>query len=361
MEKISVGLIGATGVVGQNYIRLLDNHPWFSLEYVAASSRSCGKTYEEAVRERWHMNSPIPGDTAKLIVEDACIPEKAKGRCRFIFSAVKLRKQETVDLENRYAELDIPVVSNNSAHRSTGDVPVLISEVNHDHLDIIETQQKKRGWKKGFIVVKPNCSVQSYIIPVYALKKAGFKVKRLMVTTLQAVSGAGYPGVPSIDIIGNVYPLPGEEDKSETEPLKILGSINSGIIEPDSTLRISAHCNRVSVIHGHTACVSIGFGKNKPDHGDIVDIWRGFRSVPQELMLPSAPEWPIIYRPEPDRPQPCKDRDAGKGMAVITGRLKECNILDFKFTGLSHNVVRGAAGGGILNAELLAARGLFNF
>ena len=360
MEKIAVGVIGATGIVGQNYIRLLDKHPWFDVKYVAASPKSSGKTYERAVMDRWYMDTGIPDDIKKLVLEDANRPEMARNKCRFIFSALKLGKQEIIDLENRYAEIDIPVVSNNSAHRSTVDVPVLITEINYRHLDIIEEQRKKRGWKKGFIVVKPNCSVQSYLIPVYALKDAGYEISRLMIMTMQAVSGAGYPGVSSMDIIDNVYPLPGEEEKSETEPLKILGTVNGGQIEPDRSLRISAHCNRVPVIDGHTACVSIKFGNEKPDISTILEVWNNFRSVPQEMNLPSAPACPIIYRCEPDRPQPIKDRNAGNGMSVITGRLRECNVLDYRFTGLSHNIIRGAAGGGILNAELLAAKGYFN-
>ncbi|MGD9158531.1 MAG: aspartate-semialdehyde dehydrogenase [Desulfobacteraceae bacterium] len=359
MEKISVGVIGATGIVGQNYIRLLDNHPWFDVQYVAASSGSAGTTYEKAVKDRWHMKHDIPANIKGLIVEDANKPEKARGKCRFIFSALKMEKEDIINLENRYAELDIPVVSNNSAHRSTVDVPVLISEVNHEHIDVIQEQQKNRGWKKGFIVVKPNCSVQSYLMPVHALRDAGFEISRIMVTTLQSVSGAGYPGVSSMDIIDNVYPLPGEETKSENEPLKILGKVNGGQIVPDNSIRISAHCNRVPVLDGHTACVSIEFGKRKPDIEKIIEIWSNFKSVPQKLNLPSAPLYPIVYRAENDRPQPVKDRDAGNGMSIITGRLRRCKVLDIKFIGLSHNIIRGAAGGGILNTELLAAKGFF--
>lgn len=360
MEKIAVGVIGATGLVGQNYIRLLDNHPWFDVKYVAASPKSSGKTYKKAVRDRWYMNSDIPDKIRELVVEDANKPERAENKCRFIFSALKLGKQDVINLENSYAEMDIPVVSNNSAHRSTVDVPVLIPEINHGHIKVIRDQQKNRGWKRGFIVVKPNCSVQSYLIPVHAIREAGYELKSLVVTTLQAVSGAGYPGVSSMDVIDNIYPLPGEEIKSENEPLKILGIVKAGQIEPEKTLRISANCNRVPVIDGHTACVSMEFGKRKPDISDIIDIWNNFKSVPQKLSLPSAPSCPIIYRSEPDRPQPVKDRGAGNGMSIITGRLRECNVLDFKFIGLSHNIIRGAAGGGILNAELLAAKGFFN-
>ena len=240
MEKIAVGIIGATGIVGQNYIRLLENHPWFDVRYVAASQRSSGKTYEEATKDRWYMNSDIPANIRELVVEKANEPEKARGKCRFIFSALKMDKEDIINLENSYAELDIPVVSNNSAHRSTVDVPILIPEVNPGHTDIIKEQKEKRGWKRGFIVVKPNCSVQSYIIPVHAIKAAGYEVRKMMITTLQSVSGAGYPGVSSMDIIDNVYPLPGEETKSENEPLKILGKLDGGQILPDSSIKISA-------------------------------------------------------------------------------------------------------------------------
>ena len=360
MEKIAVGVIGATGIVGQNYVRLLENHPWFDVRYVAASPRSSGKTYEKATKDRWYMNSDIPSSLRELVVEKATEPEKAKGKCRFIFSALKMDKEDIINLENSYAELDIPVVSNNSAHRSTVDVPILIPEINYGHIDVIKAQQKNRGWNRGFIVVKPNCSVQSYLIPVHAIIDAGYEVRKIMITTLQSVSGAGYPGVSSMDIIDNIYPLPGEETKSEKEPLKIFGKVNGCKIISDSSIRISAHCNRVPVIDGHTACVSIEFAKGKPDTSDIIDLWSNFKSVPQKLDLPSAPLHPIIYKSENDRPQPFKDRDTGNGMSIITGRLRQCNVFDIKFTGLAHNIIRGAAVGGILNAELLAAKGFFN-
>jgi aspartate-semialdehyde dehydrogenase len=250
------------------------------------------------------------------------------------------------------------VISNASAHRWTADVPVLIAEVNPDHADIIPAQRKKRGWDRGFIAVKPNCSIQSYMTPIYALVKAGFAVERLVVTTLQAVSGAGYPGVPSLDMIDNIVPyIGGEEEKSELEPLKILGGIRDGVFENASLPKISAHCNRVPVTDGHTACVSLEFGAKKPSIEEIKKIWAGFKSLPQELDLPMAPKQPIIIREENDRPQPRKDRDADKAMAVVVGRIRPCNVFDIRFTALSHNTVRGAAGGGILNAELLKHKG----
>jgi aspartate-semialdehyde dehydrogenase len=358
MEKISVGVIGATGMVGQNFIRLLHNHPWFQVTYVAASPRSAGKTYTEAVAGRWLMDGEIPDDVKNLVVGDARNVESAEAHCALIFSAINLDKQAVRDLEDQYAGNDIPVVSNNSAHRWTPDVPMLIPEVNPGHVEIIPLQRKNRGWNKGFIAVKPNCSLQSYMTPVYALMAAGYPVDSMIITTLQAVSGAGYPGPGSIDMIDNIIPLiKGEEEKSEREPLKILGRIEDGKIVNDDSLKISAHCNRVAVIDGHTACVSVKFKANTPSIKEILNIWNAFQAEPQELNLPSAPERPIIYQEAPDRPQPRKDRNADKAMAVTVGRLRECPVFDYRFVALSHNTVRGAAGGGILSAELIKAKG----
>jgi aspartate-semialdehyde dehydrogenase len=267
-------------------------------------------------------------------------------------------KEEIRALEETYAAAGIPVISNASAHRWTRDVPVLIAEVNPQHADIIPLQRKSRGWDRGFIAVKPNCSIQSYMTPLFALIRAGYAVPRLVVTTLQAVSGAGYPGVPSLDMIDNLVPyIGGEEEKSEKEPLKILGSLGDGGIENAEAPRISAHCNRVPVTDGHTACVSLEFGAKKPSIDEVKEIWASFSALPQELDLPMAPKRPIIIREEPDRPQPRKDRDADKGMAVSVGRIRPCTVFDLRFTALSHNTIRGAAGGGILNAELLRAKG----
>jgi len=344
-------------MVGQMYVKLLENHPWFEVSYVAASPRSSGLTYLEAVEGRWHMQTRIPADVRSLIVEDAGTVDKAIGRCEFVFSALELEKQAIRNLENKYAENDIPVVSNASAHRWTEDVPVLIPEINFNHLDMIPVQKKNHGWKRGFVVVKPNCSIQSYLLPIHALEKRRFQVNRVLVTTLQALSGAGYPGPSSFDMVDNVLPyIEGEEEKSEKEPLKILGRIEKNRFTDYESVRISAHCNRVPVLDGHTACVSIGFSGEKPSEDKIIETWREFKSLPQELKLPSAPEHPIIYREEEDRPQPRIDRDNDKGMAVTVGRLRECKVLDYRFVGLSHNTIRGAAGGGILNAELLKAR-----
>lgn len=358
-KKISVGVIGATGMVGQNYLRLLSGHPWFEVTYLGASPRSAGKTYAEAVAGRWHMTEGIPAAYRDIIVADAGDVEKASGKCRIMFSAVEMDKKAILALEEAYAAAGFAVISNNSAHRPTEDVPMMAPEINHAHLDILPAQRQQRGWDRGFIVVKPNCSIQSYMLPVYALIQAGYPIDRMIVTTLQAVSGAGYPGPASIDLIDNIVPyIGGEEEKSEVEPLKVLGRVEGGKIVPDDSIRISAHCNRVAVSDGHTACCSIRFTDRKPGEDEIIKIWRNFTGLPQELKLPSAPVPPIIYRDEPDRPQPRTDRDAGNSMAVTVGRLRPCNVFDYRFTGLHHNTVRGAAGGAILTAELLVAKDL---
>jgi aspartate-semialdehyde dehydrogenase len=360
MNKIKVGVLGATGMVGQQYIKLLEAHPWFEISYVAASPQSAGKKYSEAVAGRWHMSIDIPKGVKDLIVEDANSVEKAVGKCKFVFSALEMDKDAIKKLENDYAAHDIPVVSNASAHRLTEDVPMLIPEINAGHIKIIETQKKNHGWKKGFIVVKSNCTTQSYISPVYALEKAGYKIKRMILTTMQAISGAGYPGVASLDMIDNIVPyIGGEEDKCEKEPSKIFAKIENGRFAYDNSIKISASCNRVPVIDGHTVCASIEFADKKPSIDEIKKIWKNFRSVPQELKLPSAPKQPIHYREEENRPQPRKDRDTENGMAVTVGRLRECPVFHYKFVGLVHNTVRGAAGGGILNAELLKVKGYF--
>jgi aspartate-semialdehyde dehydrogenase len=358
-KKIKVGVIGATGMVGQNYLRLLANHPWFEVVYLAASPQSAGKKYTDAVAGRWHMDQAIPAAYRDIVVADASNVKEAVGRCRLVFSAVEMDKKAIMALEEEYAARGFAVVSNNSAHRHTPDVPVMVPEINHDHLDIIPQQQQQRGWKEGFLVVKPNCSIQSYMLPLYALIRAGYPVDGMIVTTLQAVSGAGYPGPASIDLIDNVLPyIPGEEEKSEVEPAKILGRIDNGRVIPDESIKISAHCNRVAVTDGHNACCSIRFAGKKPATDEVIRVWRDFSSLPQELKLPSAPVPPIIYRDEPDRPQPRQDRDAGNGMAVTVGRLRPCNVFDYRFVGLHHNTIRGAAGGSILTAELLVAKGL---
>jgi aspartate-semialdehyde dehydrogenase len=357
-RKIKVGVLGATGMVGQNYLRLLSRHPWFEVVYLAASPGSAGKKYADAVAGRWHITEPIPDGYKNIVVEDAGTVSKAVDRCRLVFSAVEMDKKAILALEEEYAGRGLAVVSNNSAHRATPDVPVMVPEINYDHLDIIPRQRQRRDWKDGLLVVKPNCSIQSYMLPLYALLKAGYRIESLVASTLQAVSGAGYPGPASIDVIDNVIPyIGGEEEKSEVEPAKILGRVEGGCIVPDTSLKISAHCNRVAVSDGHIACCSIKFAGKTPGEDEIIAIWRDFTSLPQALKLPSAPIPPIIYRDEPDRPQPRQDRDAGNGMAVTVGRLRPCHVLDYRFVGLHHNTVRGAAGGAILTAELLVSKG----
>ena len=362
-EKIKVGVLGATGMVGQRYIKLLEDHPWFEVSYVAASPRSAGKPYCEAVKNRWLIGAEIPAGVANLIVEDANDEKKALGKCQFVFSALEMGKDEIKALEAAYAAEGIPVVSNASANRWTEDVPMLIPEINSSHLDVIAEQKKHHGWKEGFIAVKPNCSLQTYMMPIYALQQAGYPVKRMIVTTLQATSGAGYPGVSSFDMIDNIVPyIGGEEEKTERECLKILGSVKDGKIENAASPLVSSTCTRVPVVDGHTACVSLEFdlpADKKPSMEEIIRVWTAFKSVPQELDLPSAPVHPIVYRYEENRPQPRRDRETEKGMACVVGRLRPCQVFDVKFVALSHNTKRGAALGGILNAELLKAKGFF--
>lgn len=363
MQKIPVGVLGATGMVGQNYVSLLNGHPWFEVRYVAASPRSAGKSYAEAVAGRWQLARDFSAEVGKLVVQDAndlgaAKAAAARGECAFVFSALEMGKDEIKHLEEDYAAAGIPVFSNASAHRWTPDVPMMIAEINHEHAAAVDAQRRSRGWDKGFIVVKPNCSIQSYMTPLHALMREGYEVKKLFVSTMQAVSGAGYPGVPSLDMIDNIVPyIGGEEEKTEMEPLKIFGKVEGGAIKNAEGPLVTAHCNRVPVVDGHTACVSVEFGSKKPSVEEAKAIWAAYRSVPQELKLPSAPERPIIVREEADRPQPRKDRDADKAMAVSVGRVRPCKIFDLRFVGLSHNTVRGAAGGGILSAELFKAKG----
>ncbi len=359
MEKTKIGILGATGVVGQNYIKLLLNHPWFEIVDVAASPRSAGKTYFEAVKDKWQMPIPIPENLKNLIVRDVQDFDSLNKDVSFVFSAMDLpKKEDTRDVEFKYAQKGIPVISNSSANRWTPDVPMLIGEINHEHVNVIPIQKKNRGLTDGFVAVKPNCSLQSYLTAIYALEKAGYKVEKLIITTLQAVSGAGYPGVPSLDMIDNIVPyIGGEEEKTEQEPMKILGTIGDSGIVNDESIQISANCTRVPVTDGHTACVNVKFKEKIPSMEEIIRIWKEFRSVPQELDLPFAPKQPIIYLENDNRPQPKKDRNNDKGMAVTVGRLRKDTVFDYKFIALSHNTIRGAAGGGILNAELLKAKG----
>ena len=356
-QKIKVGVLGATGMVGQRYIKLLENHPWFEVSYVAASPRSAGKLYKDAVQNRWLIGENIPEGVQNLTVEDANIAEKALGKCQFVFSALEMGKDEIKALEASYAQNGIPVVSNASANRWTEDVPMLIPEINYSHLDVIAEQKKHHGWDKGFIAVKPNCSLQTYMMPLFALQEAGYPVKRMIVTTLQATSGAGYPGVPSFDMVDNIVPyIGGEEEKSEMEPLRIWGTITDGVIKPAASPVITCQCIRVPVLNGHTAAVFVKF-KKKPTKEQLIEKLRAFKGVPQELELPSAPKQFIQYLEEDNRPQVKLDVDFENGMGISVGRIREDKVYDYKFVGLSHNTVRGAAGGAVLCAELLKAQG----
>lgn len=352
MTKIPVGIIGATGIVGQNYLSLLAEHPLFEITFLAASEKSANKSYAEAVKNRWHQNHPIPIDLSQSHVYDVEDIDQAAKQCKVVFSA--LGGGDIKHYEEEYARNGLVVVSNASAHRHTPDVPMIIPEINAHHLDIIPIQQKKRHWEKGFIIVKPNCSLQSYMTPLFVLHQA-YGLKEIIITTMQAVSGAGHPGVSSLDIIDNIVPfIPGEEEKSEREPLKILGSIKDDVFAYCNDINITAHCNRVPVLNGHLACVSVKFLKKPPSVQEILTLWKNFKGID----LPSAPKNPITYCDKADRPQPRLDRDNDKGMTITVGRLRECNVFDYRFVGLSHNTLRGAAGGGILNAELLAAKKL---
>lgn len=353
-SKIKVGILGATGMVGQQYLELLANHPWFEVTFLASSEASAGKSFGQAIANRCYLSSKTNELFDSFPVNRVDDLTLAKKNCRMVFSAIS--NDAAKEFEESYAKNGISVVSNCGYHRSTDDVPILIPEVNPEHVKLINIQQKNRGWDRGFIVTKPNCSLQCYMIPLAPLHQA-YKVERLIISTMQAVSGAGYPGVPSLDVMNNIIPfIPQEEEKSESEPLKIWGQINEGIIHPAKNITISAHCNRAPVIDGHLACVSVAFSK-KPSKEEIISLWDNFKGEPQKMQLPSAPNKPIIYTQEKDRPQPRKDKDAGNGMSITVGRLRDCPVFDYRFVALSHNTIRGAAGGGILNAEYLYQQG----
>ena len=355
MKKFNVGVIGATGMVGQRFLLLLENHPWFNVTALAASSSSAGKKYRDAFR-RWHMSAPMPEKYADMVVLDAAADrEKIASSVDFCFCAVNMKKDEIKELEYAYAKLECPIVSNNSAHRFTPDVPMVIPEINSDHISVIDAQRKRLGTKRGFIAVKSNCSLQSYVPLLHPLKKFG--IKNAAVTTYQAISGAGKTFETMPEIIDNIIPyIGGEEEKSEKEPLKIWGEVNGGEIVPASTPAITAQCLRVPVSDGHTAAVFVNF-EQKPTKEQILEAWANFAGEPQKLALPSAPKQFIHYFEEDNRPQAKLDRMTENGMAVCAGRLREDNVFDYKFVGLSHNTLRGAAGGAVLLAELLAAKG----
>lgn len=357
MKSFNVGIIGATGMVGQRFATLLENHPWFNVVVLAASSRSAGKTYEDAVGARWAMQAAMPEKMKKMIILDATADiEKITSQVDFVFCAVDMKKDEIKALEEAYAKHECPVISNNSANRFTDDVPMIIPEINDNHAEIIEAQRKRLGTKRGFIAVKSNCSLQSYVPALHPLKEE-FGIKAALACTYQAISGAGKTFETWPEMIDNVIPfIGGEEEKSETEPLKIWGEIKDGKIIPANSPAITTQCLRVPVADGHMAAVFVSFDK-KPTKEQILKKWAEYSGAPQSLDLPSAPKQFLHYFEEDNRPQSKLDRNLENGMAVSVGRLREDSQYDYKFVCLSHNTLRGAAGGAVLMAELLAAKG----
>jgi len=358
MEKYKVGIIGGTGMVGQRFVTLIANHPWFQLTVIAASPRSAGKRYEDAVAGRWAMDCPVPEEARNIILMSAQDDiEQIAAQVDFVFSAVDMKKEEIKALEEAYAKCECPVVSNNSAHRWTPDVPMVIPEINPEHIEVIKAQRQRLGTKKGFIAVKSNCSIQSYVPALSPLREFG--IEKILVCTYQAISGAGKTFKDWPEMVDNIIPfIGGEEEKSEQEPLRIWGHLDheQGVIVKASAPLITTQCIRVPVSNGHTAAVFVSFDK-KPTKEEILTRWAAFKGVPQELELPSAPKQFIKYFEEDNRPQAKLDRDYENGMGVCLGRLREDTVYDYKFVGLSHNTVRGAAGGAVLCAELLTAQG----
>ncbi|MBQ2252412.1 MAG: aspartate-semialdehyde dehydrogenase [Clostridia bacterium] len=355
MKKLRAGILGATGMVGQRFIMLLQNHPYFELTVLAASGRSAGKSYREAVDGRWKMKDACPSSVLEMPVYDASDILTVAGQCDFVFSAVVMPKDELKALEEAYAKAEVPVVSNNSAHRFTPDVPMLIPELNGHHAEVIPAQRARLGTSRGFIAVKPNCSIQGYVPLLTPL--LDFGIEKVMITTCQAISGAGKTFNEWPEILDNVIPfIGGEEEKSEKEPLKIWGKVEDGVIVSAEEPVISAQCLRVPVSDGHMASVSVKF-KNKPTKEEILSRWQNFKAEPQELELPHAPRQFITYFEEDNRPQSGIDRDLEGGMGISAGRLREDAIFDYKFIGLSHNTLRGAAGGAVLSAEYLYRKG----
>ena len=355
MEKLKVGIIGATGMVGQRFITLLYNHPYFKIEALIAGPRSAGKKYSEAVDGRWKLKTPCPDEILGMEVISSDEVERVAAMVDFVFCAVNMSKDETKALEERYAKAELPVVSNNSANRWTPDVPMVIPEVNNGHIKVIEDQRRRLGTTRGFIAVKPNCSIQSYVGALTPLMKYG--IKEVVATTYQAISGAGKTFKEWPEMVDNLIPyIGGEEEKSEREPLRVWGEIEGGEIVPASAPVITTQCLRVPVTDGHMAAVFVKF-ENKPSKEEIIEAWKSYKGRPQELGLPSAPEHFITYFEEDNRPQTGVDRDLYNGMGVSCGRLREDTVYDYKFVGLSHNTVRGAAGGAVLIAELLYREG----
>lgn len=356
MEKYKVGVIGGTGMVGQRFVTLMANHPWFDLTVIAASPRSAGKRYEDAVAGRWAMDVPVP-DMAKDLVLMSAQDDIAEiaAKVDFVFSAVDMKKEEIQALEEAYAKHECPVVSNNSAHRWTADVPMVVPEINPEHIEVIHDQRKRLGTKHGFIAVKSNCSIQSYVPALSPLRHFG--IEKILVCTYQAISGAGKTFETWPDMVDNLIPyIGGEEEKSEQEPMKVWGKVENGVIVNADSPAITAQCLRVPVSNGHTAAAFVTF-KNKPTQEQMKEIWKNFKGRPQELNLPTAPKQFLNYFEEDNRPQAKLDRDLEGGMAVSIGRLRPDTQYDYKFVSLSHNTLRGAAGGAVLLAELLCAEG----
>ena len=354
-DKLRVGILGGTGMVGQRFISLLENHPWFEVKVIAASPRSAGKTYEEAIGDRWKMQTPLPEAVKNIVVKDVSNVEEVVKDIDFVFSAVDMTKDEIKAIEEKYAKAEIPVVSNNSAHRWTPDVPMIVPEINASHIDVIEYQKKRLGTTRGFIAVKPNCSIQSYAPVLTAWKE--FEPTQVVVSTYQAISGAGKTFKDWPEMIENVIPyIGGEEEKSEKEPLRLWGNIENGVIVPAKAPLITSQCIRVPVLNGHTASVFVNLAK-KVSKEELIEKMVSFSGEPQKLGLPSAPKQFIQYLEEDNRPQVKLDVDYENGMGISIGRLREDTIFDWKFVGLSHNTVRGAAGGAVLCAELLKAKG----
>lgn len=356
MKKYNVGIIGGTGMVGQRFVTLMENHPWFQLKVIAASSRSAGKTYEDAVGTRWAMDTSMPEEAKNIVVLDATADiEKIASQVDFVFSAVDMKKDEIKALEEAYAKCECPVVSNNSAHRWTDDVPMVIPEINPEHIKVIDDQRKRLGTKRGFIAVKSNCSIQSYVPALSPLRSFG--IEKILVCTYQAISGAGKTFDTWPEMVDNLIPyIGGEEEKSEQEPLKVWGKVENGVIKTADGPAITAQCLRVPVSNGHTAAVFVSFDK-KPSMEQMKQIWADFKGRAQELDLPTAPKQFLNYFEEDNRPQAKLDRDMEGGMAVSIGRLRPDTQYDYKFVSLSHNTLRGAAGGAVLLAELLCAEG----
>ena len=356
MKQYKVGVIGGTGMVGQRFVTLMAGHPWFQLTAIAASARSAGKTYEQAVGGRWALDVPMPEEAKQLVVLDAERDvEKIAGMVDFVFSAVDMKKEEIQALEERYAKAECPVVSNNSAHRWTPDVPMVIPEVNPEHLEVIPAQRKRLGTSRGFIAVKSNCSIQSYVPALSPLRRFG--IEKVLVCTYQAISGAGKTFATWPEMVDNVIPyIGGEEEKSEREPLKVWGRVEDGVIVNADAPAITAQCLRVPVSNGHMAAAFVTF-REKPSMDEMKRLWAEYQGLPQKLALPTAPKQFLHYFEEPDRPQTRLDRELEGGMAVSVGRLRPDTQYDYKFVSLSHNTLRGAAGGAVLLAELLCAEG----